>query len=317
MASRIIGCGGYLPEKIVTNFDLEKKIDTSDEWIRSRTGITERRIAAEGENTSDMAYEASLIALDDAGIDKSTLDLIIVCTNTPDNSFPSVANKLHGKLKLAAIPSFDLQAICSGFLYGMHVADNMLRSGGYKTILVVCADKMSSLLDWQDRKTCVLFGDGAGAVILQSDESQSGIIDSRIFSQGDLFDILYTDGGVGSTGTAGVIHMKGADVYKRAIKRMTESVQDILADNNLDSDSIDYFVPHQANLRIIDAIATKFGIDDSKVIKTVPHHANCSAASIPLALHEMRINGLPSKDDLLAFTSFGAGATWGAMLVRW
>lgn len=317
MASKIIGCGGYLPEKIVTNIDLEKTIDTSDEWIRSRTGITERRIAGENEYTSDMAYKASLKAIDDAGIDKNDLDLIIVCTNTPDNSFPSVANKLQGKLGLATIPSFDLQAICSGFLYGMHVADMMLRAGQYKTILVVCADKMSSLLDWQDRKTCVLFGDGAGAIILKTDNSNSGILDSCIFSQGDLFDILYTDGGVGSTKTAGVIQMKGAEVYKRAIKRMTESVQNILLKNNLDSSAIDYFVPHQANLRIIDAIAAKFDIDNSKVIRTVSNHANCSAASIPLALAEMRSKGLPQKGDLLAFTSFGAGATWGAMLAYW
>lgn len=317
MASKIIGCGGYLPEKIVTNYDLEQTLDTSDEWIRSRTGIQERRITKDGENTSDMAYAASIKAIEDAAIDKNDLDLIIVCTNTPDNSFPSVANKLQGKLGLSIIPSFDLQAICSGFLYGMHVADMMLRAGSYKTILVVCADKMSSLLDWQDRKTCVLFGDGAGAVILQSDNSDSGIIDSNIFSQGELFDILYTDGGIGSTGTAGVIHMKGADVYKRAIKKMTESVQDILAQNNLSADSIDYFIPHQANLRIIDAVAAKFGIDDSKVIKTVTHHANCSAASIPLALAEAKSKNLLNPGNLLAFTSFGAGATWGAMIARW
>lgn len=317
MASRIIGCGGYLPEKIVTNFDLEKTINTSDEWIESRTGIHQRHIAAANQHTSDMAYQAALRAIDDAKVDKKTLDLIIVCTNTPDNSFPSVANKLQGKLGISTIPSFDLQAICSGFLYGMHVADMMMRSGRYQTVLVVCADKMSSLLDWQDRKTCVLFGDGAGAVVLRSDNSDYGIIDSDIFSDGGLFDILYTDGGVGSTGSAGVVHMQGADVYKGAIKKMTESVQNILAKNNLNPSDINYFVPHQANLRIIDSIAAKFDIDNSKVIRTVSKHANCSAASIPLALAEIRKMDLPKEGDLLAFTSFGAGATWGAMIVRW
>lgn len=322
MASRIIGCGGYLPEKVVTNLDLEKTLETSDEWIRSRTGITRRHIAAEGENASDMALAASQEALSDAIqngaiASKDELDLIIVCTNTPDNSFPSTANILQSKLKLGNIPSFDMQAICSGFLYGTQVADMMLRSGKYKTVLVVCAEKMSALLDWQDRKTCVLFGDGAGAVILRYDDSEYGIIDSDIFSQGNLYDILYTDGGVGSTQSAGVIHMKGAEVYKKAVERMSQSIEDILKKNKISTSDIDYLIPHQANIRIIDSIASRFDIDDNKVIKTVQKHANTSAASIPLALADLRKNNKIKEGNLLAFTSFGAGATWGAMLLRW
>lgn len=318
MASRIIGCGGYLPSKIVTNADLEKTIDTSDEWIKSRTGIGQRHIAANDEYSSHMAYKAANAAIKDANIDPNDIDLIIACTNTPDNSFPSVANKLQGYLNLGEIPSFDIQAICSGFIYGAQVADNMIKSGKYKTILLVCSEKMSSLLDWQDRSTCVLFGDGAGAIILrQDDDSDSGIIDSDIYSDGSMYNILHTDGGVSMNGRSGKIQMKGSEVFKKAVEKMSESVNLILKSNNLNINDIDYLVPHQANQRIINSIANKFNINEEKLIVTIEKHANCSAASIPLALSELKSTKGIERGKLILFTAFGAGTTWGSILVRW
>lgn len=317
MASKIIGCGGYLPSRIVTNTDLEKTIDTSDEWIKSRTGIAQRHIAASDEYSSHMAHKAAKAAIKDANINPKDIDLIIVCTNTPDNSFPSVANKLQGYLGLGEIPSFDIQAICSGFIYGTQVADNMIKSGKYKTVLLVCSEKMSSLLDWQDRSTCVLFGDGAGAIILRQDNSNSGIIDSNIYSDGSMYDILYTNGGVSMNGKSGHIQMKGSEVFKKAIEKMSASVESILASNNLSINDIDYFVPHQANQRIINAIANKFDLSKEKVIVTIEKHANCSAASIPLALSELKSTKGIERGKLIVFTAFGAGATWGSILVRW
>lgn len=317
MASRIIGCGGYLPSKVVTNADLEKTIDTSDEWIKTRTGIAQRHIAASDEYSSHMAHKAAKAAIKDANIDQKEIDLIIVCTNTPDNSFPSVANKLQGYLGLGEIPSFDIQAICSGFVYGTQVADNMIKSGKYKTVLLVCSEKMSSLLDWQDRSTCVLFGDGAGAIILRQDESNSGIIDSNIYSDGSMYDILYTDGGVSMNGKSGNIQMKGAEVFKKAIEKMSTSVESILAANNLNINDIDYFIPHQANQRIISSIANKFQLTKEQVVVTIEKHANCSAASIPLALSELKSTKEIERGKLIVFTAFGAGTTWGTVLVRW
>jgi 3-oxoacyl-[acyl-carrier-protein] synthase III len=317
MASKIIGCGGYLPSKIVTNSELEKTINTSDEWIRSRTGISQRHIAAKDEYSSHMAHNAAESAIKDAKINPKDIDLIIACTNTPDNSFPGIANKLQGYLGLGQIPSFDLQVICSGFVYGMQVADNMIKSGQYKTVLLVCAEKMSSLLDWQDRSTCVLFGDGAGAVILQHDDSNSGIIDSNIYSDGSMYDMLYTDGGVSMNGESGKVQMKGSEVFKKAVEKMSESVKIILEANNLGISDIDYFVPHQANLRIINSIVSNFGISNDKVITTIEKHANCSAASIPLALSELKSTKGIEAGKIVVFAAFGAGATWGSILVRW
>ena len=317
MASKIIGCGGYLPEKVLTNDDLAKFIDTSDEWIRTRTGIRQRHIAAEGEFTSHMAHKAALAAIKDANINPKDIDLIVVCSNTPDNSFPGVANKLQGYLDLGQVPSFDIQAICSGFIYGIHVVDSMIKSGKYKTVLLVCADKMSALLDWQDRSTCVLFGDGAGAVILQHCDSNAGVIDSNIYSDGSMYDILYTDGGVSTNGKSGRVQMKGQEVFRRAIEKMSESVKQLLEVNGMSLSDIDHLVPHQANLRIIDGIAARFDIDSNKIVTTIERHANCSAASIPLALSELKsLKGIkPGK--IVVFTAFGAGATWGAAIVRW
>ena len=317
MASKIIGCGGYLPEKVLTNDDLAKFIDTSDEWIRTRTGIRQRHIAAEGEFTSHMAHKAALAAIKDANINPKDIDLIVVCSNTPDNSFPGIANKLQGYLDLGQVPSFDIQAICSGFIYGIHVVDSMIKSGKYKTVLLVCADKMSALLDWQDRSTCVLFGDGAGAVILQHCDSNAGVIDSNIYSDGSMYDILYTDGGVSTNGKSGRVQMKGQEVFRRAIEKMSESVKQLLEVNGMSLSDIDHLVPHQANLRIIDGIAARFDIDSNKIVTTIERHANCSAASIPLALSELKaLKGIkPGK--IVMFTAFGAGATWGAAIVRW
>lgn len=319
MSSKIIGTGGYLPEKIVTNFDLAQSIDTNDEWIRSRTGIAQRHIAANDEFTSHLGYNAALAAINSAGIAKDEIDLIITCTNTPDQSFPSTANKIQAYLDFGVrkIPSFDLQAICSGFIYGLQVADSMIKSGKYKTVLLICADKMSSIVNWEDRKTCVLFGDGAGAVILQKSNTNSGIVDSDIFSDGSLSEILYTDGGVSSTGTSGKVKMLGQEVFKQACLKMSESVANILTKNSLTLDDITYFIPHQANLRIINNIVSQFNIDPKKVIVTVDRHANCSAASIPLALAELQLTGNLKSGDILVFTAFGAGGTWGAAVVRW
>lgn len=323
ISSIIIGCGGYLPANIVTNEDLSKKLDTNDEWIKSRTGITKRHIASKDEYTSDLALKAAKSAIADARIDSSEIDLIMVCTNTPDHTFPSVANKIQGKLCANNIPSMDLQAICSGFLYGLHMSDALIKTKKYKTILLVAADKMSNILDWEDRATCVLFGDGAGAVILRaSNEVDSvdmkyGLIDSAIHSDGRLYDILKTSGGPGSNAKAGTVLMMGQEVFKEAINKMHESVSNICKDNDIKLSDIDYFIPHQANIRIINAIAEKFKMDSAKVITTVTEHANCSASSIGLAMWELNKKKTFKKGDLIAFTSFGAGASWGAALYRW
>lgn len=317
MASKIIGTGGYLPEKIVSNFDLEKSTDTTDEWIRSRTGITQRHIAANDEFTSHLGYKAALEALNIARISKDEIDLIITCTNTPDNTFPSTANRIQSYLGIKNVPSFDLQAICSGFIYGLQVADGMIKSGKYKTILLICADKMSSILNWEDRKTCVLFGDGAGAIILQSSDSNSGIIDCDIFSDGSCYDMLYTNGGVSTTGKSGFIQMSGSEVFKKAVEKMPESVYNILKKNNLTLNDVTYIIPHQANLRIINNMVNQFGVDSNKVIVTLDKHANCSAASIPLALAQLNLTNVIKSGDIIVFTAFGAGATWGAAIARW
>ena len=317
MASKIIGCGGYLPKKILTNEDLTQFIDTDDEWIRARTGIHQRHIAEADEFSSHMAHKASIAALSDANIDAEEIDLIIACTTTPDNSFPGIANKLHGYLKLSNIPSFDLQAVCSGFIYGIQVADSMIKSGKYKTVLLVCAEKMTSLLEWRDRSISVLFGDGAGAIILQQNDSDSGVLDSNIYSDGSMYNILHTDGGVSSTRTSGTIKMKGSAVFKLAVEKMSESVNFLLESNGLKVSDIDHIVPHQANLRIINSVAKKCGINIKKVITTVQNHANCSAASIPLALSELKSSKLLQANDLVIFTAFGAGTTWGSVLIKW
>lgn len=317
MACKILGCGAYLPERIVSNAELSLSVDTNDEWIRSRTGILQRHIARNDEYTSHLALKASQNALDDAGLKASSIDLIITCSTTPDNSFPSIASKLQGYLGLNNVPSFDLQAVCSGFVYGLHVADSLIKSRKYRTILLVAAEKMSSLLDWSDRTTCVLFGDGAGTVILQHSDDSSGIIDSNIYSDGRYFDILYTDDGVSTDGKSGKIKMKGREVFRHAVEKMSKSAEDILHNNNFTVDDVNYFIPHQANIRIIDAVIERLKFNPSKVVKTVAEHANCSAASIPLALASLKSYANIKKGDILLFTAIGAGITWGSVLIRW
>ncbi|WPY00917.1 3-oxoacyl-ACP synthase 3 [Candidatus Trichorickettsia mobilis] len=331
MTCKIIGCGGYLPKKIVSNLDLESFVDTTDEWIKSRTGILQRHLAASDEYTSHLAFKAAEHALQDANLLPTDIDLIIVCTTTPDNSFPSTATKVQGYFALKNTPSFDLQAVCSGFIYGLQIADSLVASGKYNTILLICAEKMSSLLDWSDRSTCVLFGDGAGAVVLQrksaSDnrslvvspgtEMNSGIIDSQIYSDGSYGDLLYTDGGVSSNGQSGKIKMKGPALFKNAVEKMTDSVIEILVKNNLTIDDISYFIPHQANIRIIQSIVERLNINENKVIKTIAKHANCSASSIPLALSELKSSEALNEGDIILFTAFGAGLTWGSALYTW
>lgn len=317
MSCKILGCGAYLPERIITNAELSLSVDTNDEWIHSRTGILQRHIAAYDEYTSHLAIKASQNAIDDAGLNPASIDLIITCTTTPDNSFPSTASKLQGYLGLGNVPSFDLQAVCSGFIYGLHVADSLIKSRKYKTILLVGAEKMSSLMDWSDRATCILFGDGAGAVILQYSDDNSGIIDSNIYSDGRYHDILYTDGGVSSNGKTGKIKMKGQEVFRHAVEKMSKIAEEILHNNNFTIDDVNHFIPHQANVRIIDAVVERLKINPSKVVKTVAKHANCSAASIPLALASLKSYGNIKKGDLLLFTAIGAGVTWGSALIRW
>ncbi|MFY9589382.1 beta-ketoacyl-ACP synthase III [Rickettsia endosymbiont of Halotydeus destructor] len=318
MSCKIIGCGGYLPERVVTNDELAKYVDTDDEWIRTRTGISERHVAKDDEYTSHLALKAAKNAILDANIQASDIDLIITCTTTPDNSFPSVATKLHGYLGLTSnIPSFDLQAVCAGFIYGLQVANSLIASGQYKTILLVGAEKMTSLLNFNDRSTCVLFGDGAGSVILQHTLDSSGIIDSKIYSDGSHTEMLYTSGGVSMNGISGKIVMNGQVLFRHAIEKMGKSVEEILRDNNLTVNDVDYFIPHQANVRIIDKLAELLNLDQSKIVKTVKNHANCSAASIPLALNELKASGKLKKGDVILFTAIGAGLTWGSALVRW
>lgn len=317
MACKIIGCGSYLPETIVSNAALSLSVATSDEWIHSRTGILKRHIAGDNQYTSHLALEASRKAIEDANIATTAIDLIITCSTTPDNSFPSIASRLQGFLALGSVPAFDLQAVCSGFIYGLHVADTFISSRKYKTILLVGAEKMSSLLDWNDRATCILFGDGAGAVVLQYSDDNAGIIDSHIYSDGRYYDLLYTDGGVSMNGKSGKLKMKGQEVFKYAVEKMTKSAEEIMFKNDLLAGDIDYFVPHQANIRIIEVIAERLKFDPNKVVKTVTEHANCSAASIPLALDTLKKSNILKKGDILLFSAMGAGVTWGSALVRW
>ncbi|WP_341792065.1 beta-ketoacyl-ACP synthase III [Rickettsia endosymbiont of Gonocerus acuteangulatus] len=317
MTCKIIGCGGYLPPKVVSNDELAKFVDTNDEWIRTRTGISQRHIAGDTEYTSHLALKATEKAIADAGISANEIDLIITCTTTPDNSFPSVATKLQGYLGLTNVPSFDLQAVCAGFVYGVQVANSLIFSGKYKTILLIGAEKMTSLLDWEDRATCVLFGDGAGSVILQRSDDNSGVIDSNIFSSGVDYEILYTNGGVSMNGSSGKIIMQGQKLFRLAVEKMHQSIEELLRNNNFNVNDINYFIPHQANIRIINKLAELLNVEDHKVVKTVEKHANCSAASIPLVLSSLKASGKIKKGDIILFSAIGAGLTWGSALLRW
>jgi 3-oxoacyl-[acyl-carrier-protein] synthase-3 len=320
--SVVVGSGGYLPEKVLTNAELATMVDTSDEWIQQRTGIRERHIAAKGELTSDLAVSASRVALAKAGLTPDDIDIIVMATATPDHTFPAAAVTVQEKLGIVRGAAFDVQAVCSGFLYGISTADAMLRAGHGEKALVVGAETFSRILDWTDRSTCVLFGDGAGAVVLSREvltgtNSDRGLLSSHLRSDGRYKDKLYVDGGPSSTGTVGHLRMEGREVYKHAVAKIGDVIEDAFAATGFTVDDIDWFVPHQANVRIIDSTAQKFGIPSEKVIRTVDHHGNTSAASIPLALAEASGDGRIKRGDLLLLEAMGGGFTWGSAFIRW
>ncbi len=320
--SVILGCGAYLPAKIVSNDDIVKLVDTSDEWIFERTGIKRRHMASEGEATSDLAFHAATEALRDAKISAGEIDLIIVATTTPDDTFPSVATKIQARLGMTRGAAFDVQAVCSGFIYGLSVADNFIRVGEAKTVLLIGAETMTRLLDWTDRGTCVLFGDGAGAVVLQAGVGHGtikdrGVHNAKIYSDGRQHDLLYVDGGPSTTGTTGHLRMHGREVFKHAVTNIASAIEASAAQAGLKPSDVDWFVPHQANQRILDSTAKKLGISPDKVITTIAEHGNTSAASVPLALAAAVKDGRIKRGDLVLMEAMGGGFTWGAALVRW
>ncbi|MDE2447399.1 MAG: ketoacyl-ACP synthase III [Gammaproteobacteria bacterium] len=321
LRSRIVGCGGYLPEKIVTNDELAERLATSDRWIVQRTGIRQRHVAAVGELTSDLAVAASRQALKSAGMTGNDLDLIVLATATPDHTFPATATRVQAQLGMTRGAAFDVQAVCTGFIYALATADALLRAGQARTALVVGAETFSRILDWQDRGTCVLFGDGAGAVVLQAAPTEGknarGILSSHLHSDGSNYDLLYVDGGPSTTGTAGYLRMEGREVFRHAVQRLAEVVDEALAANALKESDIDWLVPHQANRRIIDSMARKLGLSPEKVVVTIDRHANTSAASVPLALAEAVADGRIRPGQLVLLEAMGGGLTWGASLVRW
>ncbi len=316
--SVVLGCGAYLPERIVTNAELAAKVDTSDEWIVQRTGIRQRHIAAEGEVTSDLAVIAAQRALDHAGLKASEIDLIVLGTATPDNTFPATATKVQARLGMTRGAAFDVQAVCSGFIFALATADNFLKTGMAKTALVIGAETFSRILDWNDRQTCVLFGDGAGAVVLRAEEgSERGILSTHIHTDGAHYDLLYVDGGPSSTMTTGHVRMEGKEVFRHAVHRLSEVVDEALSQHHLTARDIDWLVPHQANKRIIDGVGRKLALDEGKVVVTVDRHANTSAASIPLAFAEAVHDGRIQRGDLVLLEAMGGGLSWGAGLLRW
>jgi 3-oxoacyl-[acyl-carrier-protein] synthase-3 len=319
--SIVLGCGSYLPANAVSNDDLAKTVDTSDEWIAQRTGIRSRHIAAKDEKTSDLAIAAARSALGAAGIDGRDLDLIVLATTTPDRTFPATAVRVQKALGMTGGAAFDLQAVCSGFIYALAVADNFVRLGQAKRALVIGAETFSRLLDWEDRGTCVLFGDGAGAMVIEgrpeAETGGRGILSTHLHSDGAYEDILYVDGGPSSTGTVGKVRMNGKEVFRHAVHRLTEVVEEALAANGLQANDIDWLVPHQANQRIIDGTGRKLGLSPERVVSTIARHGNTSAASIPLALSVAVADGRIKPGDLVLAEAMGGGLTWGAALLRW
>ncbi len=320
--SVVQGCGSYLPERLVTNDELAKTMDTSDEWIQQRTGIKQRHIAADGEFTSHLAIKAAERALAHAGISGADLDLIVLATATPDETFPATATVVQKALGMTKGAAFDLQAVCAGFVYGVSVADSMIKNGLAGTALVIGAETFSRILDWNDRGTCVLFGDGAGAIVLKGEQGNGtsadrGILANALHSDGRQHDILYVDGGPSSTRTTGFLRMEGKEVFKHAVVNMAAVVGEVLAKAGLEAKDIDWLVPHQANKRIIDSTGRKLGLPPEKVVVTVDRHANTSAASIPLALDAAVKDGRIKKGDLALLEGIGGGLAWGASLIRW
>ena len=318
--SRIAGTGSCLPDKVVTNDDLSKIVDTSDEWIRTRTGIRERRIAGEGETSATLGHQAALRALEAAGVAPSELDMIVVGTTTPDLVFPSTACLIQAKLGAEGCTALDVNAACSGFIFALSVADKFIRTGDARTVLVVGAETLTRITDWSDRTTCVLFGDGAGALVLEAVEAGEdgrGILTTHLRSDGRHKNKLYVDGGVSSTKSVGYLRMEGREVFRYAVGMITDVIEDAFEATGETAETIDWFVPHQANRRIIDASAVKLGIAPEKVVITVDRHGNTSAASIPLALAAARADGRIKTGDLVLLEAMGGGFTWGSALIRW
>jgi 3-oxoacyl-[acyl-carrier-protein] synthase-3 len=320
--SVVLGSGCYLPSRVLSNADLCRMVETSDEWIVQRTGIRERHIAAAGENTSDLALKAAQAALARAGVDAQSIDLIVLGTSTPDNTFPASAVSVQAGLGIHHGAAFDLQAVCSGFVFALATVDGLLKAGGFKRALVIGAETFSRILDWTDRGTCVLFGDGAGAVVMEAQQQAGtredrGVLSVHLRSDGRHKFKLYVDGGPSSTGTVGHLRMEGREVFRHAVANITDVIEDSFQATGYTADDIDWFVPHQANKRIIDATAHKLGIDPNKVVMTVEQHGNTSAASIPLALGAAVADGRIKQGDLVLLEAMGGGFTWGAALVRW
>jgi 3-oxoacyl-[acyl-carrier-protein] synthase III len=322
LRSVVRGCGSYLPERILSNKDLERMFETSDEWIVQRTGIKERHIAADGETTSMLAIKACQAALADAGMQASEIDLIVCGTSTPDYTFPSTASLIQHGLGITEGAAFDIQAVCTGFVYAVSTADKFLLSGSHKRALVIGAETFSRIIDWEDRTTAVLFGDGAGAIVLEAQESEGtgddrGVLTSHLRSDGRHREKLYVDGGPGSTKTTGYLRMEGREVFRFAVGQVVDVIRDAFKATGTTPEDLDWFVPHQANRRIIEASADKLGIAREKVVITVDRHGNTSAASIPLALDAARKDGRIKQGDLVMLEAIGGGFTWGSALVRW
>ena len=319
--SRLVGCGAYLPDRVLGNDELSTRIDTSDEWIRTRTGIRQRHVAADDQLTSDLACAASRAALERAGIDAGSLDLLVLATSTPDNTFPATATKVQARLGMTGGIAFDVQAVCAGFVCALQVADSMVRSGAADTALIVGAETYSRILDWDDRQTCVLFGDGAGAAVLRAETGagsteDSGVLSVRMRSDGRHYQALYVDGGVSSTQTSGHLRMQGREVFRHAVANLAEIAGEAMDAAGVAADEVDWLVPHQANRRIIDATGKKLGIPAEKTIVTVDRHANTSSASIPLALSAGIDDGRITPGDLLVVEAIGGGLVWGAGVIR-
>ena len=316
----MVGAGSYLPSHVMTNDDLSEFVETDDSWIKQRTGIGQRHIVAEGEKTSDLAVHAAQRALKNARLSAADIDIIIIATTTPDDTFPSTASVVQHKLKAYQAFAFDVQAVCAGFVYGLGVGDSLIKSGQGQRALIIGAESFTKLLNWEDRTTCVLFGDGAGAVILEaSDDAPQdwGVLSTVLHTDGRYRDILHVDGGLSTTGTVGHVKMKGQDVFKHAVEKLSSAMNEVIQKTGHQPDDIDWLIPHQANIRIIDGMQRKLGLPAERVARCVDKHANTSAASIPLALTEAVSDGRVKAGDLLAFEAIGGGLSWGASLVRY
>ena len=317
-SSYILGCGGYLPKKVLTNNELSKKLNTSDEWIKTRTGINQRYIADKKQLNSDLGFEAAKKAIKNSKLKTPDIDLLIVATSTPDHTFPSTATKIQGKLGIKKGFAFDIQAACSGFIYAMSVADNFLLNNQASNALVIGSEIFSRILDWNDRSTCVLFGDGAGAIVLSKKKKVNfGIISTELYSDGRFYDLLYVNGGVASNQKAGYIKMKGREIFKHAVEKLVSCIQFNLKKNKLKKEDIDWIIPHQANKRIMDMSAVKLGIPKSKVIVTVDQHANTSTASIPLSLNYALSKKIIKRGQIIVFEAIGGGLTWGCSILKY